>query len=99
MLVFGWIALAAGSALFAFAFLRMIRANRETHIPYFRNPPVNPSGTITMRSVGMGLLIIGAAALVSTVGFWVVLHAAGFPLILTFAGIEAHNRWVNNSTV
>ena len=89
---FGWVAVTVGMVLFIVSFVRMVRANSGTRIPYFRNPEGNPSGTIAMRSIGVGVLVIGAAALAPTLGYWAALIVFALPLIVMPATIAAHNR-------
>lgn len=92
MELFGWIAVAVGMGLFIVSFARMVRANPSTRIPYLRNPQVYPSGTIAMRSIGAGVLVIGAAALAPTLGYWVAPIVFALPLIVMPATISLHNR-------
>jgi len=92
MELFGWIAVTVGMALFTVSFVRMIRANPGRRIPYFRNPEINPSATIAMRSIGVGVLVIGAAVLAPTLGYWAALSAFALPLIVMPATIAVHNR-------
>ncbi len=89
---FGWIAVTVGMALFIMSFVRMVRANLGTRIPYFRSPEVNPSATIAMRSIGVGVLVIGVAALTPTLGYWAALIVFALPLIVMPATIAVHNR-------
>ena len=91
MELFGWIAVTLGMVLFIVSFALMVRANPDTHIPYFRNPKVNPSGTIAARSISVGLLVIGVAALTPTLGYWAPIVIA-LPLIVMPATIAVHNH-------
>ncbi len=61
--VFEWIAAVVGAVLFIASLIRTIRANPDTRIPFNRNPPVIPAGSIAMRSIGAGLLVFGGVAL------------------------------------
>lgn len=92
MELFGWIAFTIGAVMFVAALLRMVRANPDTRIPYFRNAEISPRGTIMARSISVGLLVIGAAALASTLGYWMALLVLVLPLIVTPAMIATHNR-------
>ena len=92
MELFGWIAVTVGMALFIVSFVQMVRANPDTRIPYFRNPEVKPSATITMRNIGVGVLAFGAAALAPTLGYWAALIVFALPLIVMPATIAADNR-------
>lgn len=73
MELFGWIAAIAGNVLFIGSLVLTVRANPGRRIPFNRNPPVVPPGSIAMRSVGAGLLVCGAVGLNSTFGYWSVL--------------------------
>lgn len=75
MEVWGWMAAAVGTALFVASLILTVRANRGARIPFFRNPSKIPRGSITMRSIGAGLLVFGAVGLSSVYGYWSVLIA------------------------
>lgn len=92
--VFGWIAAvvgAVGAVLFIASLIRTIRANPDTRIPFNRNPPVIPAGSIAMRSIGAGLLVFGGAALTNTLGIWSVIVVVGVVLVI-LAIITVHNH-------
>ena len=91
MELFGWIAVTLGMVLFIVSFVQMVRPNPDARIPYFRNPEFNPSGTIAARSISVGLLVIGVAALASTLGYWAPIVIA-LPLIVMPATIAVHNH-------
>lgn len=91
MIVFGWTAAVVGSVLFIVSLVRMVRANTDMRIPYVRSPAVTPAGTIAMRSAGAGLLVFGAAALTSTLGYWSVLVVFAGPCVALVV-IPLHNR-------
>lgn len=92
MELFGWIAVAVGMGLFILSFARMVRANLDRRIPYFRNVEVNPRARFAMRSIGAGVLVIGAAALAPTLGYWVAPIVFALPLIVMRATIAVHNH-------
>ena len=94
MELFGWIAVAVGTVLFIVSFARMVRANPESRIPYFRNVEVIPSG----RSIGAGVLVIGAAALAPTLGYWAAPIVFALPLIVMPATIALHNGRLTTPT-
>src|SRR5690606_2043679 len=96
METFGWIAAIAGNALFIASLVLTVRANPGTRIPFYRNAPVIPVGSIAMRSIGAGLLVFGAVGLSSAFGYWSVL--------IVFVGVMAamvvipiHNRGLPQS--
>lgn len=78
MVVFGWITAVAGNVLFVASLINTVRANPARRIPFYRNPPIIPAGSIGMRSVGAGLLVFGAVSLSSMLGPW--------SLAIVFAG-------------
>ena len=81
MEILGWAAVTAGTVLFVASLIVTVRANTGTRIPFFRNPRIIPPGSIMMRSIGAGLLVLGSVGLSSTYGYWAVLIA--------FAGVAA----------
>ena len=89
--VFGWIATAVGTVLFIASLIRTIRANSSTRIPFYRNPPILPAGSIAMRSIGGGLLVFGAAALTGVLGTWSMVVVVGV-VLATLTVITIHNR-------
>ena len=89
--MFGWIAAVAGAVLFSESLVRTIRANPDARIPFYRNPPVIPPGSIAMRSIGAGCLVFGAAALTDSLGIWSGLVIVGV-LLVTLAVLTVHNR-------
>lgn len=95
--VFGWIAAvvgavgAVGAMLFIASLIRTIRANPDTRIPFNRNPPVTPAGSIAMRSIGAGLLVFGGVALTNAHGTWSMIVVVGVVLV-TLAVITVHNH-------
>ncbi|SDO52299.1 hypothetical protein SAMN05216368_12126 [Cryobacterium flavum] len=92
--VFGWIAAvvgAVGAMLFIASLIRTIRANPDTRIPFNRNPPVLPAGSIAMRSIGAGLLVFGGVALTNAHGTWSMIVVVGVVLV-TLAVITVHNH-------
>ncbi|MBC7671920.1 MAG: hypothetical protein H7247_05815 [Polaromonas sp.] len=62
-----------------------------TRIPFYRNPPIIPAGSIAMQSIGGGLLVFGAAALTGVLGTWSMVVVVGV-LLATLTVITIHNR-------
>jgi hypothetical protein len=89
--VLGWITASIGAALFIASLIRTIRANPETRVPFYRNPPIIPAGSIAMRSIGAGLLIFGCLALTGTLDMWSMVLLVGV-LLVTLTVITIHNR-------
>lgn len=93
MELFGWIAAIAGNVLFIGSLVLTVRANPGRRIPFSRNPPVIPPGSIAMRSVGAGLLVFGAVGLSSMFGYWSVLIAF-VGVVAAMVVIPIHNSSV-----
>lgn len=89
--MFGWFAAIIGAVLFYASLIRTIRANPDVRIPFYRNPPTIPVGSIGMRSIGAGLLVFGGAALTTVFGTWIVTGVVGVPLI-SLTVITVHNH-------
>lgn len=92
--VFEWIAAvvgAVGAVLFIASLIRTIRANPDARIPFNRNPPVIPAGSIAMRSIGAGLFVFGGVALTKAHGTWSMIVVVGVVLV-TVAVITVHNH-------
>lgn len=92
MEIFGWIAVVVGVALYIVGFLWMVRANAGARIPYLRTASANPGGAILLRSIGVGLLVIGGAALAPTLGYGIIPIVFLLPLVAMPAGIALHNQ-------
>lgn len=78
MFLAGLLSAIAGVALFHTALARTVRANPSTEIPFSRNPGTAPAGSIAMRAVGAGLIVLAAGLLSTTAWFW--------PFIVILAG-------------
>ncbi|MEV8252923.1 hypothetical protein AB0O95_03035 [Rhodoglobus sp. NPDC076762] len=71
MYLLGWALAIVGAALLFWSIAATIRANSATRIPYWTRPEVIPRGSIITRSLGVGLIVVGAVATVSPGGFWI----------------------------
>lgn len=91
--MFGWFAAIIGAVLFYASLTRTIQANPDVRIPYYRNAPTIPAGSVAMRSIGAGLLVVGGAALTTQFGTWIVTGVVGVPLV-ALAVITVHNHRV-----
>lgn len=89
--MFGWFAAIIGAVLFYTSLIRTIRANPDVRIPFYRNSPTIPAGSIAMQSIGAGLLVFGGAALTTAFGTWIVTDVVGVPL-LALTVITVHNH-------
>lgn len=96
MVVFGGLVAFLGMLLFQRALGLTLRANEARRIPFWRNADIVPAGSIALRAIGAGLLILGT----------VLLAPAGWylPLVVALAGpgaallaIHTHNRRVARS--
>lgn len=97
MVIAGWVFAVLGNTLFLAALVMTIRANADTRIPYYRNPVIIPKWSILMRGIGVGLIVLGAAALIQSLGRWSVVAVLAAPLISLLL-IVAHNRQVGRRT-
>ena len=95
--VFGWITIVAGAGLFIASLINTIRANPDVRIPFHRNPPTIPAGSIAMRSIGAGLLVFGLIALTDSFGTWSMLFIVGVALF-ALAAITVHNHRLTSTT-
>lgn len=98
MIVFGWAATIVGAVLFLAALGMTLHANSSVRVPFYRNAEVVPSASITMRSVGAGLLVFGAAALSLATSYWTLVVAVAVLAIVLIA-IIIHNRKVESRSV
>ena len=95
--MFGWIAVVAGAGLFISSLIRTIRANPDARIPFNRNPPIVPPGSIAMRSIGAGLLVFGVVGLANSFGTWSLLLTVGVALV-ALAAMTIHNHRLTSTT-
>lgn len=77
MTVAGVILATVGVVLFLASLIRTVRANPGLRVPFNRNPPVLPHGTVAMRSIGAGCL----ASLATTIGCGSVLVVLTGPVV------------------
>jgi len=93
MFIVGVLAAVAGIVLFHTALGRTITANATARIPFGSRPPVSPHGTVPMRALGAGLIVLGAV-FVGTAGWqWTAMVVVAGPLT-ALAIIGLHNRRV-----
>ncbi|MGL3150032.1 hypothetical protein ACSS7Z_06675 [Microbacterium sp. A82] len=95
MILFGGVAAIVGVVLFHVALGMTLRANPVTRIPFHRNAVAIPSGSVALRALGAGLIVLGAVLLGTIAWYW--------PFIVVLAGpvaalivITLHNRKVAN---
>lgn len=91
MNVFAILIAASGMLLFLASLTMALRANATSRIPFWRSPAVNPPGSIAMRAIGAGLLVLGAILLSTTAGWWALVILAVIPAVTVLA-LVAHNR-------
>jgi len=93
MFVAGITASVVGIVLFHPALGRTLRANAGAPIPFGGRPREIPPGSIPMRAIGAGLIVLGAA-FVSTEGWhWTLMVVAAGPMAAAIV-IGLHNRRV-----
>nr|WP_201468737.1 hypothetical protein [Microbacterium hydrocarbonoxydans] len=91
MFVVGVITAVAGIVLFHTALGYTIKANPTARLPFGRRPPISPRGTVEMRALAAGLIVLGAV-LVGTSGWqWTAMVVAAGP-IAALSVIALHNR-------
>lgn len=73
MILFGGVAALVGVVLFHVALRMTLRANPKTRIPFNRNAAIIPGGSVAMRVIGAGLIVLGAV-LLSTSGLVLAFH-------------------------
>ncbi|WP_312171602.1 hypothetical protein [Microbacterium sp.] len=93
MFIVGVLAAVIGIALFHTALGKTIAANSASRIPFGRRPSVSPHGSVAMRALGAGLIVLGAV-FVGTAGWhWTAMVVVAGPLT-ALAIIGLHNRRV-----
>ncbi len=72
-----------------------LRANPASRVPFYRNAAIIPGGSVAMRVIGAGLIVLGVVLLSTSAWYW--------PFIVVLAGpvaaltvITIHNRKVTN---
>ena len=95
MILFGGVAALVGVVLFHLALRMTLRANPTTRIPFNRNAAIIPSGSVAMRVIGAGLIVLGVVLISTSAWYW--------PYIVVLAGpvaavtvVTIHNRKVAN---
>lgn len=81
MLMFGWLTATVGILLFHVGLTMTLRANQTTRVPFYRNAEIVPSGSVAMRAIGAGLIVLGAVLLSTHAWYW--------PLAIVLAGPSA----------
>ncbi|GGH50625.1 hypothetical protein GCM10010921_29480 [Microbacterium album] len=77
----------------AASLIMTLRANADATVPFWRNAPTIPRGSVALRAAGAGALVFGAAYGAREFGYWgaVVLVAL---VLVGAAAIARHNRRV-----
>lgn len=98
MIVFGGLAAMVGVALFHVALGMTLRANPATRIPFNRNAAIIPGGSVVIRVIGAGLIVLGAVLLSTSAWYWpfIVVLTGPVPAV---AVVTFHNRKVAGRTV
>ncbi len=93
MIVLAGVSALLGVVLFHVALGMTVRANPVTRLRFARNAAVAPRGTIVMRAIGAGMIVLGAA-LLSTIGwYWAFVVVIAGP-VAALSVIVLHNRKV-----
>jgi hypothetical protein len=77
--------------MFIASLVATVRANATATIPFYRNAPIVPPWSVPARLVGMILVLLSAALLAPTIGFWSIGVVLAGP-IFALAAIAVHNR-------
>ena len=91
MLGVGWLAAAVGIILFHVALAMILRANPTTSLPFYRRAEIVPPGSVLLRAIGAGLIVLGAALLSTSAWYWPFAIVLAGP-IATLTVITFHNR-------
>ncbi len=91
MLMFGWIAATVGIVLFHVALTMTLRANPTTRVPFYRNAEIVPSGSLAMRAVGAGLIVLATVLLSTKAWYWPLAIVLTGP-IAAVTVIAFHNK-------
>lgn len=90
MLIVGWLAATVGVVLFHVALAVTLHANPANKLPFYRNAEVVPAGSVAMRSIGAGLIVLGAALVSTTAWYWPIAIVLAGPIVALTA-ITFHN--------
>ncbi|MCS3843407.1 hypothetical protein [Microbacterium sp. AK031] len=93
MLVFGVVVAVVGVVLFHGALRMTLRANPGKRMPFYRNADINPVGSVAMRGIGAGLVVLGAALLGTGAWYWALVVVLAGPVVALVV-IALHNRHV-----
>jgi len=93
MFVAGIASAVIGITLFHVALGRTLRANAGVRIPFGGRPRETPPGSVQMRALAAGLIVLGAV-LVGTEGWhWTLMVVAAGPIAALIV-LSLHNRRV-----
>lgn len=91
--MFGMLIAVGGLMLFHTALTITVRANQRSRIPFWNNAEKIPAGTVAMRAIGAGFIVLGMV-LLGVNAWWA-------PFVIVLAGpivalivIAIHNRSV-----
>lgn len=96
MFVAGIVAASVGIVLFDIALGKTLRANATARIPFGRNPREVPPGSIKMRALGAGLIVLGAALVGPSGWHWTVMIVLVGPVTALLV-LTLHNRRISRS--
>lgn len=94
--VAGVVAAVLGIALFHVALGKTLRANAADRIPVVGGPKASPRGSVAMRAIGAGLILLGAGFMSTGGVHWAVMVLLAGPVAALIV-IGLHNRRVNRS--
>jgi uncharacterized membrane protein YhaH (DUF805 family) len=94
MVVLGGIAAALGCALFHIALAMTLRRNPDRRIPWGRNAAVVPAGSVMIRAIGAGLIVLGTVGLATAAWYWAAAPVLVGP-VAALVVIVVHNARVD----
>lgn len=95
MILFGGVAALVGVVLFHVALGMTLRASPTTRNPFYRNAEKIPAGSVALRAIGGGLIVLGAILLSTNAWYWPFIVVLAGP-IAALTVITIHNRKVEN---
>lgn len=79
--------------LFHTALIITVRANRRSRVPFWRNAEKIPAGTVAMRVIGAGFIVLGIV-LLGVNAWWVPFAIVLAGPVVALMVIAIHNRSV-----
>ncbi|WP_318391090.1 hypothetical protein [Microbacterium maritypicum] len=94
MFIVGLVAAVFGIVVFHVALGESLRANPTEQIPMGRRPKVSPRGSVQLRALGAGLIVLGAVLMRTAGWHWTAMVLLAGP-VAALVAIGLHNRRVS----